>query len=108
MILDLSGGQPLFPAHHKRDGYLRPDPGDPLAVERALFDAAQLTGTFEKPLHIRFDESLCAHSRASRQGCNRCLDVCPTGAILPDGDSVRIDPNICAGCGACHAVCPAT
>jgi ferredoxin len=106
IIVDLSGGQPLFPAHHKRDGYLRADPGDPLAVARVLFDAAQLTGTFEKPLHIRFDESLCAHSRAGRSGCNRCLDVCPTGAILPDGDTVRIDPNICAGCGACHAVCP--
>ena len=106
VILDLSGGQPLFPAAHKRDGYLRADPRDPLAVERAVFDAAQLVGTFEKPLHIRFDESLCAHSRASRQGCNRCLDVCPTGAITPDGDAVRIDPNICAGCGACHAVCP--
>lgn len=106
IIVDLSGGQPLFPAHHKRDGYLRADPGDPLAVERVLFDAAQLTGTFEKPLHIRFDEALCAHSRASRSGCNRCLDVCPTSAITPDGDTVRIDPNICAGCGACHAVCP--
>lgn len=106
IIVDLSGGQPLFPAHHKRDGYLRADPGDPLAVERALFEAAQLTGTFEKPLHIRFEESLCAHSRAGRSGCNRCLDVCPTGAILSDGDTVRIDPNICAGCGACHAVCP--
>ncbi|MFQ5565105.1 MAG: 4Fe-4S binding protein [Paracoccaceae bacterium] len=106
IIVDLSGGQPLFPAHHKRDGYLRADPGDPLAVERALFDAAQLVGTFEKPLHIRFEESLCAHSRAGRTGCTRCLDVCPTGAIVPDGDTVRIDPNICAGCGACHAVCP--
>ena len=106
IIVDLSGGQPLFPAHHKRDGYLRADPGDPLAVERVLFDAAQLTGTFEKPLHIRFEEALCAHSRAGRTGCTRCLDVCPTSAIMPDGDTVRIDPNICAGCGACHAVCP--
>jgi ferredoxin len=106
LIVDLSGGQPLFPAHHKRDGYLRADPGDPLAVERVLFDAAQLVGTFEKPLHIRFDEALCAHSRAGRTGCTRCLDLCPTGAIMPDGDTVRIDPNICAGCGACHAVCP--
>jgi ferredoxin len=106
VILDLSGGHPLFPAHHKRDGYLRADPGDPLAVERAVFDAAQLVGTFEKPLHIRFDESLCAHSRAGRTGCTRCLNVCPTSAIQPDGDTVKIDPNICAGCGACHSVCP--
>lgn len=106
LILDISGATPLFPAHEKRDGYLRADPGDPLAVERALFEAAQLVGTFEKPLHIRFEESLCAHSRAGQPACHRCLDVCPTGAITPNGDTVLIDQHICAGCGACHAVCP--
>ncbi|MEO1494211.1 MAG: 4Fe-4S binding protein [Pseudomonadota bacterium] len=106
VILDLSGGLPLFPAHHKRDGYVRADPGDPLAVAGAVFDAAQLVGTFEKTLHIRFDESLCAHSRAGQTGCTRCLDLCPTGAISPAGDVVSIDPNICAGCGACAAACP--
>ncbi len=106
IVVDLSGGAPLVPAHEKRDGYLRADPGDPLAVERALFDAAQLTGTFEKPLHIRLTESLCAHSRAGKIGCTRCLSVCPTGAIVPDGDHIRIDTGVCAGCGACSAVCP--
>jgi ferredoxin len=34
------------------------------------------------------------------------LNVCPTGAITPNGDTVLIDPDICAGCGACAAVCP--
>jgi len=106
IVVDLSGGQPLVPAHRKRDGYLRADPGDALAVERALFDAAQLTGTFEKPYHIRFTESLCAHSRAGQTGCIRCRDLCPTGAITPDGDHVAIDPMVCAGCGACAAACP--
>lgn len=106
IILDLRGGPPLFPAYEKREGYLRADPGDPNAVARAVFDAAQMVGTFEKPLHIAFTESLCAHSRAGQTGCTRCLDLCPTGAIAPDGDSVRIDPLICAGCGACAAVCP--
>src|SRR5205085_2409679 len=33
-------------------------------------------------------------------------DSCPTGAIFPNGDHVRVDENICAGCGACAAVCP--
>ena len=106
VILDLRGEGPLFPADHKREGYLRADPRDPTAVERAIFEAADLQGTFEKPLYIRYDPTICAHSRASQPGCDRCLNVCPTGAILPDGDTVIIDPDICAGCGACAAVCP--
>ncbi|MDJ0629010.1 MAG: 4Fe-4S binding protein [Rhodobacter sp.] len=106
IILDLRGQAPLFPAPEKRDGYLRADPGDPVAVERAAAAAADLQGTFEKPLYIRFEASLCAHARASQTGCTRCLDICPTGAILPDGDAVVIDPMVCAGCGACAAVCP--
>ena len=106
VILDLSGEAPLFPAPHKRDGYVRADPGDPNAVAAAVFEAAQHVGTFEKPLHVALDEGLCAHSRAGQTGCTRCLDICPTGAIRPDGDHVAIDPLICAGCGACSALCP--
>ncbi len=106
IILDLSGHPPLFPAPHKRDGYLRADPRDPLAVARAIQAASGLTGSFEKPLYISFDTALCAHSRAGQKGCTRCLDICPTGAIGPDGDSVTIDSGICAGCGGCAAVCP--
>ncbi|MEM7693832.1 MAG: 4Fe-4S binding protein [Pseudomonadota bacterium] len=107
IILDLSGGTPLFPAPDKRDGYLRADPGRPAAVETAVRAAIALSANaFEKPIHIRFDAALCAHSRASQTGCTRCLNVCPTGAITSAGDAVAIDPNICAGCGACAAVCP--
>ncbi|MDJ1017294.1 MAG: 4Fe-4S binding protein [Paracoccaceae bacterium] len=106
IILDLRGEGPLFPADHNRDGYVRADPGDPLAVKGAIAKAVDLQGTFEKPIYIRFEESLCAHSRASQTGCDRCLSVCPTGAITPNGDTVSIDPDICAGCGACAAVCP--
>lgn len=106
IIIDLTGGTPLFPAHEKRDGYFRPDPDDPAAVQRALFEASDLTGSFEKPLYVDFHAELCAHSRSKRTGCTRCLDVCPTGAITSAGDHVTIDPFICGGCGNCGAVCP--
>jgi ferredoxin len=106
LILDLSGGTPMFPAHELRPGYLRADPRDRAAVERAIADAGMLVGTFDKPRFIHFEESLCAHSRSGITGCTRCLDLCPTNAITPNGNSVAIDANVCAGCGSCASVCP--
>src|SRR4051794_14089543 len=105
VVVDLSGGTPLFTAHDLRSGYLRADPRDPIAVERALFEASHLVGEFDKPRFINFHAELCAHSRSRITGCTRCLDVCPTGAIAPAGNHVAIDPYICAGCGSCASVC---
>ena len=106
IILDLTGGTPLFPAPEKRDGYLRADPGSLPAVADAILAASQMVGTFEKPLFVRMEPALCAHSRAEQPACSNCLNVCPTGAITPAGDHVSVDSMICAGCGACAAVCP--
>ena len=106
IVLDLSGGTPLFPAADLRDGYLRADPGDPAAMLRAALRARDLVGSFDKPRYIAFEAELCAHSRSRIVGCHRCLDLCPTSAITPNGDHVLIDEKICAGCGQCAAACP--
>lgn len=106
IIIDLTGGTPFVQAPAKREGYLRAEPKDVVAVERVAFEAAQLVGTFEKPLYVRMEETLCAHSRAEQVACTNCLDICPTGAITPAGEHVTIDPMVCAGCGECAAVCP--
>ena len=106
LILDVSGGLPLFPAHDLRSGYLRADPRDPAAVARAVFEASHLVGEFDKPRYVNLHENLCAHSRSRITGCTRCLELCPTGAITPAGDFVAIDPHVCAGCGACASACP--
>ena len=106
LLLDLTGNAPLFSAFDLRDGYLRADPANPEDVQRTLFKAADLIGTFDKPRYITFKTELCAHSRSRITGCTRCLEVCPAGAITPAGNTVAIDPNICGGCGQCAAVCP--
>lgn len=106
LVLDLSGGLPLFPAHDLRSGYLRADPRDPAAVACAVFEASHLVGAFDKPRYVNVHDSLCAHSRSRITGCTRCLELCPTGAIAPAGDHVAIDPHVCAGCGSCASACP--
>ena len=106
LVLDISGGAPLFTASDLRDGYLRADPGDPAAVLKAVLKARDLVGSFDKPRYVAYSADLCAHSRSKIVGCTRCLDLCPTGAITPAGDHVAIDAYICAGCGQCAAVCP--
>jgi ferredoxin len=96
----------LFPAADLRDGYLRAHPDDAAALLKAVLKARDLVGSFEKPGYVAFTSDLCAHARSRIVGCNRCLELCPTGAIAPAGDHVAIDAYICAGCGQCAAVCP--
>jgi len=105
IILDLSGDSALF-SGHPRDGYLRAEPRDAWAVGKAILAASQLVGGFEKPLYVKNNTQLCAHSRAETTGCTACIDNCASSAIQPDGDHVRVDPSICAGCGDCVALCP--
>jgi ferredoxin len=106
IVLDLSAGAPLFSAGELRDGYLRADPADAAGVLKAVLKARDLVGTFDKPRYITFTADLCAHSRSQIVGCDRCLGLCPTGAIAPAGDHVAINAFVCAGCGQCAAVCP--
>ena len=106
IVLDLSGGTPLFSAHDLRDGYLRADPRDQAAVLHAVLKARDLVGNFDKPKYVNFTAELCVHSRSRLTGCHRCLDLCPTAAITPDGDHVKISAEVCAGCGQCAAACP--
>ncbi len=106
LILDLSGETPLVTAPAKRDGYLRVDPNDPVAIAKALFDLSDMVGTFEKPYYVGYDADICAHGRSGKTGCTNCLDACPAGAISDEGDTIAVDAGICGGCGSCAAHCP--
>jgi len=106
VFIDLRGGAPAFPSHQKRNGYFWADPAKTGELERIALTARERVGEFEKTVYFKLEESLCAHSRANKPGCTRCLDVCPTEAIFSFGDHIQIDSDICAGCGSCAAVCP--
>ncbi len=42
---------------------------------------------------------------ACRDGCDRCRQVCPTGAILGLGPTLAIDLGRCLFCGECERAC---
>ncbi len=38
--------------------------------------------------------------------CDRCIEYCPEGIVLRDGDGYRFDYGYCKGCGICSTQCP--
>ncbi len=104
LVLDLSP-EPALRTPDLPQGYLAPG-ADPLEQALAAAKLAQLVGEFEKPRFFQYKERICAHARSGITGCNRCVEVCSTGAIRADGDHVKVEPHLCAGCGGCATVCP--
>jgi ferredoxin len=104
LVLDLSR-EPLIRLHQLPQGYLAPG-ADPLEQALAAHQLTTLVGEFEKPRFFRYREKICAHSRSGQDGCNQCIDVCSSSAIRADGDHVKVEPHLCAGCGGCATVCP--
>ncbi len=39
-------------------------------------------------------------------GCESCVSICPTGALVGNGGKVDVDKDACVSCGACIGECP--
>jgi ferredoxin len=104
VVLDLSP-TPLLQRVELPPGYAAPG-RDPLDQALAIIDLLAFDGEFEKPRYVAVNERVCAHSRSQKTGCSNCLDVCATEAIVSAGDTIRLDPYLCQGCGTCTTVCP--
>jgi ferredoxin len=104
LVLDLQR-EPSLRTPELPQGYAAPG-GDPLEQALAAQVLTALVGEFEKPRYFNYEARICAHSRSGRKGCDLCLEVCSSGAIVADGDKVKVEPHVCAGCGGCATVCP--
>jgi ferredoxin len=104
VVLDLSPS-PLLNRVELPTGYLAAG-RDPLDQALAIIDLLAFDGEFEKPRYVAVNERVCAHSRSQKAGCSNCLEVCSTEAITGAGDTIKLDPYLCQGCGSCTTVCP--
>jgi ferredoxin len=104
LVLDLAD-TPCMKQQLPPSGYFHAG-NDPQALEQTLADLAELRGSFEKPKFFNLDTSICAHGQKGLDGCSRCIDACPTAAIISLGDSVQVNPNLCQGGGTCATTCP--
>jgi ferredoxin len=104
LILDLND-TPLINSEVPPPGYYAPR-GDGSTLKIALEEIPTLTGGFEKPRYFRYNPAICAHGRSGISGCTRCLEACPTDAIVSNGDVIQVNPNLCQGAGSCATACP--
>jgi len=76
-------------------------------LARVIEELPDMLGTFDKPKYFRFNPDLCAHASRGVEGCDRCLDACPAGAISANADQeIEINPYLCQGVGTCATACP--
>ena len=104
LVLDLCPAR-LIDSHQSPHGYYAPGP-DAGAREQAVLALLDMVGDFEKPKYFNYNERICAHSRNGIEACSACIDICSAKAIVGDGDKIKVNPYLCAGCGACGTVCP--
>jgi len=104
LVLDLCA-DPLIDYEMLPAGYYSPR-GDEDALSAALAELPEMTGEFEKPRYFNYDPNICAHGNSRLKGCTRCIDACPTEAIVSIGDKVQVNPYLCQGGGSCVAACP--
>ena len=55
---------------------------------------------------MQYEEKICAHSRNTKTGCKRCLDVCATDAVRSTWRQGLGASLLCMGCGDCATMCP--
>ncbi|MGH8099365.1 4Fe-4S binding protein [Stenotrophomonas indicatrix] len=104
LVLDLAPSR-LIPSHQRPHGYYAPG-DDEAARAQAAEELLDMVGDFEKPKYFAYKERTCAHGRNGLTGCSACIDICSAQAIADDGDHIKVNPWLCAGCGACSTVCP--
>lgn len=59
----------------------------------------------EENTTVTVEPTACLHSWNKAATCDRCVQVCPVGALTVDG-TIHLDESVCVQCGLCLPICP--
>lgn len=87
-------------------GYHLISASGPADVDAVAFRVSRLTGGFDRPSYVSYDEKICAGGTAQLEGCGVCIDQCPYDALARVNARIRVEESTCEGCGGCVSICP--
>ncbi|MFA6074348.1 MAG: 4Fe-4S binding protein [Negativicutes bacterium] len=78
-----------------------------LAIIKRIFKIGIVTEKYNKwqPSN-RFRGQLRYNDSTVCEGCQKCVDICPTKALMKPGSGILINYHNCTFCGECARVCP--
>jgi len=78
-------------------------------LEETATQVRELVGHFHKPVHLTYDQDICAGGDKGMETCGHCISYCPYDAISRQTENrlrIQVDHLTCEGCGACVSACP--
>ena len=78
-------------------------------LEETATQVRELVGHFHKPVHLTYDQDICAGGDKGIETCGHCISYCPYDAISRQTENrlrIQVDHLTCEGCGACVSACP--
>jgi len=82
---------------------------DDKILKETVTKLSELVGNFHKPVHVKYDKTICAGGDKGIESCGRCISFCPYDAIsrqTENSNLIKVDHFTCEGCGACASACP--
>lgn len=79
-----------------------------LTDEEILKYLDEKTPVYHYKSAITYDENICQYHHRRSKHCAKCVEICPTVAILKDDEKKELvfSHIDCVGCGGCVSVCP--
>jgi ferredoxin len=79
-----------------------------IGLEESVKSAKNNSGEYRYKNFIKYDPSICQYHERQTEICGKCVEVCPTVAIVKIDEKKHLEFSHidCQGCGGCVSVCP--